>query len=128
MVTPPPRRPRALVAEDDPDMRALVVEALRGEGMDVEEAEDGRRMWGLTLRLDGYDLIVTDYRLPIVDAVTVVEDLRARHLRTPVILMTAFGDEAVRARAGELGAVFLSKPFSMTELNAAARSLLGRAP
>jgi DNA-binding response OmpR family regulator len=114
---------RALVAEDDGDMRALVVHALEGEGFAVDEAADGRRLWIHTLRAGVYDLVVTDMRLPVVDGLTVVEDLRAREIHSPLIVMTAFSDESVRHRAARLGAVVLDKPFSMDELCAAARRL-----
>jgi DNA-binding response OmpR family regulator len=114
---------RALVAEDDGDMRALVVHALQGEGFEVDDVPDGRRLWIHTLGGGVYDLVVTDMRLPVVDGLTVVEDLRAREIRSPLIVMTAFCDVSVRHRAARLGAVVLDKPFSMDELCAAARRL-----
>jgi DNA-binding response OmpR family regulator len=114
---------RALVAEDDGDMRALVVLALEQEGFAVDDVADGRRLWIHTLSPGVYDLVVTDMRLPVVDGLTVVEDLRAREIRSPLIVMTAFSDESVRRRAARIGAVVLDKPFSMDELCAAARRL-----
>ena len=114
---------RVLVAEDDAQMRALVVDALRSEGFAVDEVADGRRMWAITVHCETYDLIVSDLRLPIVDGLTVLEDLLKRSPGTRVILMTAFGDDATRERALRLGAVFLDKPFQMRELRAAARRL-----
>ncbi len=114
---------RALVAEDDGEMRALVVHALQGEGFEVDDVPDGRRLWIHTLGAGVYDLVVTDMRLPVVDGLTVVEDLRAREIRSPLIVMTAFCDVSVRHRAARLGAVVLDKPFSMDELCAAARRL-----
>ena len=116
-------RRRALVAEDDEEMRALVASVLRSEDFEVDEVGDGRGMWRQTLSSPAYDLIVSDLRLPIVDGLTVLEDLRARLSRTPMLLMTAFGDAATRARAKVLGAEFLDKPFEMSELRAAARRL-----
>jgi DNA-binding response OmpR family regulator len=116
-------RPRALVAEDDEEMRALVAEAVRGAGFDVEEVSDGRQMWIRTIQRLSYDLVVSDLRLPIVDGLTVLEDFRERAPATPLILMTAFGDGAARARAERLGAVFLDKPFPMGELRAAVRRI-----
>jgi DNA-binding response OmpR family regulator len=95
---------RALVAEDDHEMRALVVDALRREGFDVDEVADGRRMWLQTIQTPAYDLVVSDVRLPIVDGFTVVEDLRQRRPQAHVIMMTAFGDAPARARAALIGA------------------------
>lgn len=117
------RAPRALVAEDDAEMRGLVADALRGEGFEVDEVGDGRGMWRRTFEAPPYDLVVSDLRLPVVDGLTVIEDLRERAPAVPVLLMTAFGDDAVRTRAQKLGATFLDKPFKMSELRAAARRL-----
>ncbi len=114
---------RALVAEDDAQMRALVVDALRIEDYEVDEVEDGRTMWLRTIRGGAYDLVVSDLRLPIVDGFTVLEDLLDRAPRTRMILMTAFADDAVRARAETLGVVLIDKPFKMAELRAVARYL-----
>ena len=114
---------RALVAEDDAEMRGLVADALRGEGFEVDEVGDGRGMWRRTFESPPYDLVVSDLRLPVVDGLTVIEDLRERAPATPVLLMTAFGDDQVRRRAQKLGAAFIDKPFKMSELRAAARRL-----
>jgi two-component system cell cycle response regulator CpdR len=114
---------RALVAEDDEEMRALVVLALRDEHFEVDEVGDGRLMWVRTIHSRRYDLVVSDLRLPMVDGLTVLEDLRERVPSTGLILMTAFADDSVRVRARELGVVLLDKPFQMGELRAAARHL-----
>jgi DNA-binding response OmpR family regulator len=115
---------RALVAEDDSEMRALVVVALRDEHFEVDEVGDGRLMWLRTVHSASYDLVVSDLRLPIVDGLTVLEDLHDRAPNTGLILMTAFADDSVRARARELGVVLMDKPFRMGELRAAAHRLL----
>ncbi len=126
-VNPAPPSRRALVVEDDEEMRALVVGALREDGLLVDEAENGRLMWMQTIVGPAYDLIVSDVRLPILDGLTVIEDLRGRGARTPVIVMTAFADEAARARAASLDVVLLDKPFLMGDLRAAVRRLFERA-
>ncbi len=122
MTQPEPKR-RALVAEDDAEMRALVADSLRRVGFQVDEAGDGRQMWVRTIQGKPYDLVVSDLRLPVVDGLTVLEDLRDRDPVTRLVLMTAFGDDAARARAERLGATFLDKPFRMSELRAAATRL-----
>lgn len=125
------RRSRVLVAEDDPEMRFLVVRALRKEGYEVVEVGDGERlMIELTSRLMrfgalvGLDLVVTDIRMPGRDGIEVAEILRGATLRVPVILMTGFGDEEVRKRAASLGAVLFDKPFRLEDLRAAAVALV----
>jgi DNA-binding response OmpR family regulator len=121
------RRPNSklhvLLAEDDPEMRTLVADALRRDGFEIEEVEDGRQLWIRTLNPGGYDLVVSDVRLPIVDGLSVIEDLRGRGDRTAVILMTAFGDDTTHARAAEYAALLFDKPFEIGELRAAARRL-----
>lgn len=122
--------PRVVVAEDDDEMRRLVVEALEKDGYDVEEARDGGR---LLVRAAAYythrakvadvDLIVSDIRMPICSGLQILEGLREAHWHVPVILMTAFGDDATRARAEKLGAVLFDKPFDMDDLRTAVRSL-----
>ena len=117
-------KPRALVAEDDVEMRAIVSDALRMEGFLVDEVGDGRLMWRRLIEQPTYDFVVSDLRLPIVDGLTVLEDFHLRAPRTPLIVMTAFGDDATRDRATRVGATLLDKPFRMVELRAAARRLL----
>jgi DNA-binding response OmpR family regulator len=120
-----------VVAEDDPEMRALVAQCLRLDAHDVVEIENGARLLvriGRQYRSSEpeqrIDLLVTDLRMPIVTGLAILRGLRAAHCSTPVILMTAFGDDAIRREAAELGAVLLDKPFAMSELRAAVRSLL----
>jgi DNA-binding response OmpR family regulator len=115
------------VAEDDPEMRALVVSILRHEHFEVDEVEDGRLMWVRTIHSRSYDLVVSDLRLPVVDGLTVLEDLRERAPSTALVLMTAFADDSIRARARDLGIVLLDKPFPMGDLRAAARQLCEQA-
>ena len=104
-------------------MRALVVDALRIEDFEVDEVGDGRTMWIRTIQGLSYDLVVSDLRLPIVDGFTVLEDLLGRAPKTQAIVMTAFADASVRARAEAIGVMVIDKPFKMAELRAAARRL-----
>ena len=123
--------PRVVVAEDDDEMRRLVVEALRKDGYEVEEARDGGR---LLVRAAAYythraqvadvDLIVSDIRMPICSGLQILQGLREAHWHIPVILMTAFGDDATRARAEKLGAILFDKPFDLDDLRTAVQSLV----
>jgi two-component system cell cycle response regulator CpdR len=108
-------------------MRSLVADALRIERFEVVEVGDGRKMWLTTIDSGHYDLVVSDLRLPMVDGLTVLEDLHERAPTTRVILMTAFADDKVRARAKTLGASLMDKPFKMGELRAAVRHLFEEA-
>lgn len=123
--------PRILVAEDDSDMRQLVVEALRKDGYDVTAVADGGRLL-VTLAheiVDGSgadlaDLVVSDVRMPICSGMQILEQLRASRWPVPVILMTAFGDAATREHARALGALLFDKPFDLNALRVAVASLL----
>ncbi|MGA7119856.1 MAG: response regulator [Polyangiaceae bacterium] len=130
-----PSCPRVLVAEDDNEMRRVVVETLQKDGYAVSEVPDGGRLLVTMAREymheDGaelVDLLVTDIRMPICSGMQILEQLRAVHCRLPIVLMTAFGDEATRRRARTLEAVLLDKPFQIEDLRAVVARQLGRSP
>ena len=125
-----PTKQRILVADDDPDMRALVASVLRRGGYDVVEACSGMEaieriaptVW---TKRGGFEAIVSDVCMPDLTGLDLLAALRCTRLETPVILMTAFGDEEVRAEARSLGATaVLDKPFNLDELHAAVRKAM----
>lgn len=125
------RPPRILVAEDDLEMRRLVIDALHHDGYDVVEVADGGQLLGRITDCyrfhatpEPIDLILTDVRMPICTGFDIIKGLRDAHWTTPVIIMTAFGDDDARARAKRLNAVLLDKPFEMSALRAQVRELL----
>jgi two-component system response regulator AtoC len=131
----PPRRFRILVAEDDVEMRRLVAGALRDDGHDVVELADGGKLLaeitvGAKARAEenAVDLVISDIRMPISTGLQILEALRRARWRTPVILMTAFGDDATRRHAENLSAVLFDKPFDLDDLRATVEHLLQRAP
>ena len=139
-IAPPPRPARILVAEDDPAMLSLLVWSLHEEGYEVKEARDGRE---LLRRLDlpffeghglggqdRYDLIVSDIRMPGYSGFEVLAALRARDAVTPVLLITAFGDQLTHYEAHSMGAAgVLDKPFDLEHFRAVVRRILsGGAP
>jgi CheY-like chemotaxis protein len=120
------RKRHVLVAEDDPDMRRLVAALLRGAGHKVAEARDGMEIldriestiWAERPEL--FDVIVSDISMPGLSGLDVLAALRCTHFSTPVILITAFGDDDTREEARELGAAeFLDKPFDPDALRTA---------
>ena len=126
-----PRRPRVLVAEDDAEMRRLVVDALRKDGYEIIEESDGGRLlvriaaiYSFDGTADPFDLIVSDVRMPVCSGLDILKGLRDAHWTTPVVLMTAFGDDETRMRATKLGALLFDKPFTMQSLRARVRELL----
>ncbi len=116
---------RVFLAEDDDDLRALFVAALRRHGYEVHAAGDGSEMLGLfssvALRaVSPPDAIVMDVRMPGHDGTDLLLALRLAEWNVPIVLMTAFGDDRLRQRVSELGAtVLLDKPLSTDVLVAA---------
>jgi DNA-binding response OmpR family regulator len=122
---------RVLLAEDDDEMRSMVASTLREDGYEVIEASDGGRLlvaitdaYSEGRPREAYDLVISDVRMPVASGLSVVESLRKANWKTPVILMTAFGDEATRRRAEALGAILFDKPFDVDDLRTIALNLI----
>jgi len=106
-----------LVAEDDPEMLGLIARVLGDEGYAVETVTDGD---AAVRRLDdpGFDILLSDVRMPGRDGLAVLRQAMARRLEQPVILMTAFGSIAAAVEAMREGAYhYLAKPFDLDELS-----------
>lgn len=121
-------RPRVLLAEDDDEMRALLVAGLRSDGFDVLEARDGaellERLGDLFSEAggdEGVDLVISDIKMPFFDGLSVLAGLRRNSVKTPVILITAFGDQDTHDKARSLGAsAVFDKPFDLNDLRTSA--------
>ena len=114
-----------LVIEDEQNVRRLVRIALQRDGFSVLEAEDGKT--GLQLfASEDPDLVILDLMLPGVDGWEVCREIRARS-STPLIMLTARGDEVDRVLGLEMGADdYVVKPFSPRELVARVKAVLRR--
>ena len=116
---------RILIAEDEPAIRDAVGYALRSEGFEVADAEDGEAALEAA-RGGGFDLLVLDLMLPRLSGMEVCRRLRAES-PIPIIMLTAKGGETDRVLGLELGADdYVTKPFSMAELLSRVRALLRR--
>ena len=118
---------RILVIEDQRDIADLVRMHIRDLGHQVELAHDGEA--GLhKARTGGYDLVVLDVMLPSRDGLDVVRQLRMDQNPVPVLMLTARSAEIDRVLGLELGADdYLTKPFSIAELQARIKAMLRRA-
>ncbi|MFL6276111.1 MAG: response regulator transcription factor [Blastocatellia bacterium] len=116
-----------LIIEDEPDMVLGLKDNFEYEGYDVMVARDGRE--GLTRALaDRPDLILLDIMLPKMSGLDVCRELRNQGLDTPVIMLTARGQEIDKVIGLEMGADdYVTKPFSIKELLARVRAQLRRA-
>jgi len=114
-----------LVVDDDAEIRNLLCEYLRKNGYRATAVADGKAMWAARARAK-YELIVLDVMLPGEDGLTLCRKLRAES-DTPVIMLTARGEETARIVGLEMGADdYLPKPFSPRELLARIKSVLRR--
>jgi two-component system OmpR family response regulator len=114
-----------LVVDDDAEIRGLLGEYLRKSGCKATVVADGKAMWAALAR-GKIDLIVLDLMLPGEDGLALCRKLRADS-DTPVIMLTARGEETDRIVGLEIGADdYLGKPFSPRELLARIKSVLRR--
>ena len=115
-----------LIVDDDAEIRSLLSRYLENNGLRVTAVADGRGMWQ-ALDAARIDLIVLDVMLPGDDGLTLCRNLRAKS-ETPVIMLTARGEETDRIVGLEMGADdYLAKPFSARELLARIKAILRRA-
>ncbi|EGL83196.1 two component transcriptional regulator, winged helix family [Caldalkalibacillus thermarum TA2.A1] len=120
------KQARILVVDDEERIRRLLCLYLEKENMIVEEAEDGEDALNKALNGD-YDLIMLDLMLPKLDGIEVCKKLREKKA-TPVIMITARGEEANRIQGFEVGADdYVVKPFSPRETVARVKAVLRRA-
>ena len=123
------RTPHLLVVDDDREIRSLVAQFLTRHGFRVTGVKDGGEMMR-TLDTARVDLIVLDLMLPGEDGLSLCRRLRASPdtAQTPVIMLTAMGEETDRIVGLEMGADdYLAKPFSPRELLARIKAVLRRA-
>jgi len=114
-----------LVVDDEPSVRDVVVRYLRQEGYTTLEAADGDEARSL-LEHEMPSLIVLDLMLPGIDGLSLCRWIRDRSA-TPVIMVTALGEESDRLTGLELGADdYITKPFSPRELVARVKAVLRR--
>jgi DNA-binding response OmpR family regulator len=117
---------RILVVEDEPMVAEVVERYLRRDGYDVGVVHDGRNALSAYDSF-GPDLIVLDLMLPGVDGVEVCRQVRSR-AQTPIIMLTARGEEVDKLLGLEIGADdYVTKPFSPRELAARVKAVLRRA-
>jgi DNA-binding response OmpR family regulator len=114
-----------LLVEDEEQLAGLIRDHLESAGHSVIVAGDGLSALRL-LEAGRVDLVILDWMLPGLDGLEVCRRIRARSI-TPILMLTARGEELDRVLGLEVGADdYLTKPFSMRELLARARALLRR--
>ena len=112
---------RILLTEDDDSVRTFVGRALELDGHDVETACHGvEALERLTAKDGGYDLLVTDVKMPLMDGIALAHEAAGQWPGLPILLMTGFADQ--RERADDLSQVIrdvVTKPFTLQEIREA---------
>jgi CheY-like chemotaxis protein len=112
---------RILLTEDDDSVRAFVSRALELDGHQVETACHGLEALERLIECDGgFDLLVTDVKMPIMDGIALAHETSGQWPSLPILLMTGFADQ--RERAEELTEVIrdvVTKPFTLQQIREA---------
>jgi two-component system phosphate regulon response regulator PhoB len=119
---------RIMIVDDDESVRSLLRMTLPEEGYEIEEAIDGEEALTL-LNSRVPDLVLLDWKMPGRHGSLVLDELKSRHPKLPVIVLTAEIADHHRSLAEALKVdVFLTKPFSPLELLETIERLLGEHP
>lgn len=117
---------RILIVEDEPAMERGLRDNLEVEGYEVSSVGDGEAAIALITN-EQHDLIILDVMLPLVSGLEVCKKVRERGIRTPIIMLTAKGEEIDKVLGLELGADdYITKPFGLRELLARIKAALRR--
>ena len=118
---------RILVVEDDKKIASFVVKGLKQSGFAVDLAADGEEALSLTATTE-YDTAIMDIMLPKLDGLSVVQRLRSKGSRLPVLILSAKASVDDRVRGLQAGGDdYLTKPFAFSELLARVQALIRRA-
>jgi len=105
-----------LLVEDHLPSRRNLTLALQSAEHNVYEAETGEAALNLISTVD-FQVVISDYRLPgITNGIDVLRRQREKSSKARLILITAFGSHDVQAEAADLGAVYVEKPFSLSDM------------
>ena len=117
---------KILIVEDELAMRIGLMDNLEFEGFSVETAEDGLQGLEMITR-NSYDLVLLDIMLPKMSGFDLCKSIRKKNINTPIIMLTAKGDEIDKVIGLELGADdYITKPFSLRETLARIKAVLRR--
>ena len=117
---------KILVVEDEKKVAAFIKKGLEEDSYRVELAADGEKGKEVALQ-HSFDLIILDILMPKKDGLTLLKELRAQRISTPVLMITAKGSVDDKVKGLDSGADdYLVKPFAIAELLARVRSLLRR--
>ena len=115
-----------LVVDDDRDMCRMISSILKEEGYKVDKAYDGEQAIK-KIKARGYNLILLDYKLPDMDGINVLKEVR--RIEPSVIMISAYGSPAIKSMAKKLRVYrFLDKPFDVNRLIKIVKDALAKKP
>jgi DNA-binding response OmpR family regulator len=114
---------RVLVVDDDPAIRQIIALLLQRDGVDVDIAEDGERANAL-LEKSEYAVVLLDLIMPRVDGYGVIEFMKSRGIRTPILVISAVTDEHMFELDPQLVRVAMQKPIEPRELRTVVKAIL----
>ena len=118
---------RVLVVEDDKKIASFVVKGLKQSGFAVDQAADGEQALALAQTV-AYDTAIVDVMLPKLDGLGLIQQLRSKGVRTPVVILSAKASVDDRVQGLQAGSDdYLTKPFAFSELLARVQALIRRA-
>ena len=123
----PHQKPRLLIIEDDENISTAIEEYFSRAGYSVNTAPDG--LAGIEAAVKNRpDVVVLDLMLPKMDGLAVCKELRQKHPQMPILMLTAKDDVVDKVLGLEMGADdYITKPFSLREVEARIKSVLRRA-
>jgi len=121
-----PEPHRILIVDDEPNVRLSYRAALETEGLDVYEANSATKALD-TFASQNFDLANLDMRMPEMDGLDLLAEMRKRGNNTPSVIITAYGDVPHAVRAMRLGAIdFLQKPLTPEQLRNLVAEIIAR--
>ncbi len=119
-------RASCLIVDDEAPLRQVLVHLMRGDGFECAEAANGREALDY-LETHTVTLVISDLRMPQVDGIELLREIRARYPDTAVVLITAVADVDVAVKCLAIGAMdYLTKPFHLEEVRARVTQALER--
>ena len=113
--------PRILIADDEEGIRFAMRETLAEEGYEIEEAADGQEAVEIFCP-DRFDLIILDYRMPNLDGLEALKEIRRQDPEVPILFVTAYGSKDLAMEALREGAYdYFTKPFDVDEIRVVVR-------
>ncbi len=107
---------KILVVDDEEGARELFFSILSDEGYDITLANNGEEAL-VRFKNDAYDLVVTDIKMPVMDGLQLLQEIRKTGSKTDVIMVTAYGEVESYLKAMSLGAAeYINKPIRIKEL------------